>query len=99
MLSRKLLKKFTSKEREEVFVEWGIDLESRNRRYQLAQLLWTKTEDIKHISDSAEIVAKLVGLIEPNKTPTELFALTIAPKQETNTTRFSWRDSLSLLKY
>lgn len=99
MLSRKLLKKFTSKEREEVFVEWGIDLESRNRRYQLAQLLWTKTDDIKHISDSAEIVAKLVGLIEPNKTPTELFALTIAPKQETNTTRFSWRDSLSLLRY
>nr|XP_043636649.1 kinesin-like protein KIN-7F [Erigeron canadensis] len=100
MLCRKLLKKFTAKEREALFEKWGIDLESRNRRFQLAQLLWTKTDDNEHISDSANIVAKLVGLIEPDNTPKELFALSVAPKQEAPRSFLStWRNSLSLLRY
>ncbi|KAJ0587769.1 putative plus-end-directed kinesin ATPase [Helianthus annuus] len=99
MLSRKLLKKFTSAERREMFAKWGIDLESRNRRFQLSQLLWTKTDDIEHIRNSAEIVAKLVGLIEPDKTPKELFGLTVATKQESQSLLSTWRNSLSLLRY
>lgn len=99
MLSRKLLKKFTSAERQVMFSKWGIDLESRNRRFQLSQLLWTKTDDIDHIRDSAEIVAKLVGLIEPDKTPKELFGLTVATKQESQSLLSTWRNSLSLLRY
>ncbi|KAK1436519.1 hypothetical protein QVD17_02300 [Tagetes erecta] len=99
MLSRKLLKKFTSAERQVMFSKWGIDLESRNRRFQLSQLLWTKTDNIEHIRDSAEIVAKLVGLIEPDKTPKELFGLTIATKQESQSLLSTWRNSLTLLRY
>ncbi|KAI3820168.1 hypothetical protein L1987_14026 [Smallanthus sonchifolius] len=99
MLSRKLLKKFTSTERRAMFAKWGIDLESRNRRFQLSQLLWTKTHDIEHIKDSAEIVAKLVGLIEPDKTPKELFGLHVATKQESQSLLSTWRNSLSLLRY
>ncbi|KAK9053837.1 hypothetical protein SSX86_024912 [Deinandra increscens subsp. villosa] len=99
MLSRKLLKKFTSAERQVMFAKWGIDLESRNRRFQLSQLLWTKTHDIEHIRDSAEIVAKLVGFIEPEKTPKELFGLSVAPKQESQSLISTWRNSLSLLRY
>ncbi|KAI3736936.1 hypothetical protein L2E82_26925 [Cichorium intybus] len=97
MLSRKLLRKYTAKERDALFEKWGIDLESRNRRVQLSQLLWTKTDDVEHAKESAEIVAKLVGLAEPNKTPQELFALSFAPKQEPQS--YSWRDTLSLLRY
>ncbi|KAI7743901.1 hypothetical protein M8C21_029903 [Ambrosia artemisiifolia] len=99
MLSRKLLKKFTSTERQAMFAKWGIDLESRNRRFQLSQLLWTKTDDIEHVRDSAEIVAKLVGLIEPDKTPKELFGLTVATKQESQSLLSAWKNNLSLLRY
>lgn len=100
MLSRKLIKKFTSKERETLFVKWGIELESKNRRVQLSQLVWTKTDDMDHIRDSAEIVATLVGLIEPDNTPKELFALSYAPKQtESNNILSTWRNSLNLLRY
>ncbi|KAI7747332.1 hypothetical protein M8C21_016615 [Ambrosia artemisiifolia] len=99
-LCRKLLSKFTSSERESLFAKWGIDLESRNRRYQLAQLLWSKTDDLVHIKESADIVAKLVGFVEPNA-PMELFALSVAaPKQEPQSGFFSsWRNALSLLRY
>ncbi|KAL8261267.1 hypothetical protein R6Q59_025316 [Mikania micrantha] len=101
MLSRKLLSKMTSGERESLFVKWGIDLESRNRRFQLAQLLWTKTDDFEHIKESADIVAKLVGFVAPNTTPMELFALSVAPKQEPQGGGIfsSWRNALSLLRY
>ncbi|KAF5818022.1 putative plus-end-directed kinesin ATPase [Helianthus annuus] len=100
MLSRKLLSKYTSSERESLFAKWGIALESKNRRFQLAQLLWTKTDDLEHIKESADIVAKLVGFVEPS-TPMELFALSVAaPKQEPQTGLFSsWRNALSLLRY
>ncbi|XP_076901355.1 kinesin-like protein KIN-7F [Bidens hawaiensis] len=100
MLCRKLLNKFTSAERQTLFAKWGIDLESRNRRLQLSQLLWTKTDDIEHIRDSAKIVAKLVGLIDPDKTPKELFGLTVATKQQESQSLIStWKSSLSLLRY
>ncbi|KAK9048176.1 hypothetical protein SSX86_032861 [Deinandra increscens subsp. villosa] len=99
MLSRKLLSKMTSSERESLFVKWGIDLESKNRRFQLAQLLWTKTDDIEHVKESADIVAKLVGYVEPNTTPMELFSLSVAPKQESEGFFSNWRNALSLLRY
>ncbi|KAI3807354.1 hypothetical protein L1987_23281 [Smallanthus sonchifolius] len=99
MLSRKLLSKFTSSERESLFVKWGIDLESRNRRFQLAQLLWTQTDDFEHVKESADIVAKLVGFEEPNTTPMELFSLSVPPKQESQGIFSSWRNALSLLRY
>ncbi|CAI9266908.1 unnamed protein product [Lactuca saligna] len=96
MLSRKLLRKYSAKEREGLFVKWGVDLQSRNRRVQLSQLLWTKTDDMEHAKESAEIVAKLVGLVDPSQTPKELL---FAPKQESQTMRPSWRDTFSLLGY
>ncbi|XP_024972013.1 kinesin-like protein KIN-7H [Cynara cardunculus var. scolymus] len=96
MLARKLLKKFSPKERDELFEKWGIDLESRNRRVQLSQLLWTKTDDIEHARDSAEIVAKLVGLSEPYNAPKELFALSFSPKHESHSIFSSW---IPMLRY
>ncbi|KAI3684923.1 hypothetical protein L6452_34152 [Arctium lappa] len=96
MLAKKLLRKFSAKERDELFEKWGIDLESRNRRVQLSQLLWTKTDDIEHAMDSAKIVAKLVGLTEPYNTPKELFALSFSPKHESHGLLSSW---IPMLRY
>ncbi|KAJ9560023.1 hypothetical protein OSB04_005183 [Centaurea solstitialis] len=82
-------RKYSATERDELFQKWGIDLESRNRRVQLSQLLWTKTDDIEHVKESAKIVGKLVGLVEPYNTPKEML-LSFSPKYETQSTLSSW---------
>lgn len=94
MLSKKLLKKFSSMQRDGLFQKWGISLESKHRRVQLSRLLWTKTNDIDHIKNSAEIVAKLVGIVELNKTPKELFGLRFLPKPDHFKTSF-WKATMS----
>ncbi|CAK9157048.1 unnamed protein product [Ilex paraguariensis] len=81
MLSKQMHKRFTEQDRESLFLKWGIGLHTKHRRLQLALRLWTRTEDIDHIADSAFIVAKLVGFIEPGKAPKEMFGLNFAPRR------------------
>ncbi|KAL2346274.1 hypothetical protein Fmac_000274 [Flemingia macrophylla] len=70
MLSKQVHKKFSRKERVELYKKWGIDLKSKHRSVQLAWRLWTDTKDSNHARESAALVAKLVGFIhssEPQK--------------------------------
>ncbi|XP_057793748.1 kinesin-like protein KIN-7E [Salvia miltiorrhiza] len=90
MLSRRMLKKLTNKEREALFQKWGIEVKSKQRRLQLCRKLWTDTKDMDHVNESAAIVAKLAGLKEAGQAPKEMFGLTLVPKQ-TNSKSFSWR--------
>lgn len=84
MLSEQMMKKFSEQQREKLFVEWGIGLNTKLRRLQLAQRLWSKTEDINHIADSAILVAKLVGFIESGQAPNkEMFGINFTPKCST----------------
>lgn len=85
-----MLKKLTTKEREAIFQKWGIEMKSKQRRLQLCQKLWTDTNDMDHINESAAIVAKLAGLKEAGEAPKEMFGLSLGPKQ-TSTKSFSWR--------
>ncbi|KAK4789468.1 hypothetical protein SAY86_016772 [Trapa natans] len=80
MLCKQLQKKLTTVDREKLFLGWGIGLDSRNRSLQLAHLLWTRTDDLDHISDSASIVAMLVDFVLPEKPPKEMFTLNFAPQ-------------------
>ncbi|KAK4430656.1 Kinesin-like protein KIN-7F [Sesamum alatum] len=81
MLTEQMSKKFSEQERDYLFLEWGIGLNTKLRRQQLANLVWTQTEDINHIANSAFLVAKLVGFIEPGQAPKkEIFGLNFAPK-------------------
>ncbi|KHN45902.1 Kinesin-related protein 11 [Glycine soja] len=73
MLSKQVHKKFTRKEREELYVKWGIDLRSKHRSVQLAWRLWTNTEDLNHVRESAALVAKLVGFINSGDAPKKIF--------------------------
>ncbi|XP_059281295.1 kinesin-like protein KIN-7C isoform X2 [Lycium ferocissimum] len=75
MLSKQMQKKLSEAERESLYLKWGILINSKRRRVQLAQKLWTKTDDVNHIADSAYLVAKLAGLMEPGKGPKEMFGL------------------------
>ncbi|KAL3639104.1 hypothetical protein CASFOL_017011 [Castilleja foliolosa] len=90
MLSRRMLRKYSSKERESLFQKWGIDVKSKQRRVQLSRLLWTDTTNMEHINESAAIVAKLVGLKETGQAPKEMFGLSFLPASSRSS---SWRRS------
>ncbi|KOM51634.1 hypothetical protein LR48_Vigan09g029300 [Vigna angularis] len=75
MLSKQVHKKFSWKERNEVYVKWGVDLKSKHRSVQLAWCLWTNTEDLNHVRESAALVAKLVGFINSGEASRKIFGL------------------------
>ncbi|KAK4276530.1 hypothetical protein QN277_014668 [Acacia crassicarpa] len=95
MLSKQVHKKFTSKEREELYQKWRIDVKTKHRSIQLAWRVWNNTEDLYHVRESAMLVAKLVGPIqsdEPTK-KTSRFSF-FGPR---NSTKFqNWKDARSV---
>ncbi|XP_038895754.1 kinesin-like protein KIN-7F [Benincasa hispida] len=82
MLCRQMQKRLSKKQRETLFVEWGIGLNSNNRRLQLAHLVWNDTKDMDHIRKSAAIVAKLVNYVEPDQASREMFGLNFTPRHD-----------------
>ncbi|KAK4485997.1 hypothetical protein RD792_008654 [Penstemon davidsonii] len=97
MLSKQMMKKLSEQERESLFLKWGIGLNTKLRRLQLAHQVWINNEDINHITDSAFLVAKLVGFIEPGQAPNkEMFGLNFTPRSSTSTYSFK-RSLISLL--
>ncbi|KAA8547461.1 hypothetical protein F0562_003675 [Nyssa sinensis] len=80
MLSKEMRKRLSEHDRESLYLKWGIGLNSKNRRLQLTNRLWTSTEDMDHIEDSAFVVANLVGFMEPGKAPKEMFGLNFSPR-------------------
>lgn len=79
ILARQMQRKLTAVERETLFEKWGVVLDTKQRKLQLAQRLWTDTQDLAHIQDSANIVAKLVGFWEPGRASKEMFELSFTP--------------------
>lgn len=96
MLSRKMRKKLSKQDRESLYRKWGIRLDSKQRRLQLAYSLWTDSKDMGHITDSATVVAKLVGLVEPGRALKEMFGLNFTPGR-TSRRSFGWKRSLVYL--
>ncbi|XP_031385160.1 kinesin-like protein KIN-7F isoform X2 [Punica granatum] len=97
MLSKKMQKKLSTIDRERLFLTWGIGLDSKNRSLQLAHRLWTRTDDIDHISESASIVAMLVGLVPAEEAPKEMFGLNFAPRGSGRRSNVFRKRVLSLL--
>ncbi|XP_050232141.1 kinesin-like protein KIN-7F [Mercurialis annua] len=95
-LSRQLQRKFIKKERDELYLRWGIDLETKQRSLQLVRRLWTDTKDWKHMKESSMLVVKLVGYVEPRYAPKEMFGLSFLTPS-TNQKPSGWRDNMSSL--
>ncbi|KAH8515205.1 hypothetical protein H0E87_003888 [Populus deltoides] len=93
MLAKQLQKKYTKTEREHLYQKWGIPLDTKQRSLQLARRLWTDVRDMRHIKDSATLVAKLAGIVEPRHAPKEMFGLSFSTNQKPP----SWRDNMSSL--
>lgn len=78
MLCKLMLKMLSEKERLDLYRQWGIELKSKRRKVQLVRRLWADTTDISHIQDSADLVARLVGI---GQAPKEMFGLSFSPAQ------------------
>ncbi|OMO57025.1 hypothetical protein CCACVL1_26072 [Corchorus capsularis] len=94
MLSQRMSKKLSQVERENLFVKHRIGLNTKHRRLQLAHCLWVHTKDMDHIAESAAIVAKLVGFVDPDKTFKEMFGLNLTPGQRTPKRQYSLKRSV-----
>ncbi|XP_073041304.1 kinesin-like protein KIN-7E [Primulina eburnea] len=87
-LSKQMEKKLSEQEREMLFLKWGIGINTKLRKLQLAHRLWCSTDDMNHIYDSALLVARLVGLIESGHSPKEMFGLNFTPRRSERTYTF-----------
>ncbi|KAL6633881.1 hypothetical protein ACP70R_026552 [Stipagrostis hirtigluma subsp. patula] len=82
MLARQMQKRLSVEERKHVYTKWGVPLDSKKRKLQVARRLWTETKDLEHVRESASLVAKLIGLQEPGQVLREMFGLSFAPQQQ-----------------
>lgn len=89
-LSRQIPKKFPWSQRIELYQKWGVEVNSKQRSLQVAHKLWTNTQDMEHIKESASLVAKLLGFVEPSRMPKEMFGLSLLPRTE-NVKASGWR--------
>ncbi|KAE8695141.1 V-type proton ATPase 16 kDa proteolipid subunit-like [Hibiscus syriacus] len=84
MLSQQMSKRLSKAERKSLFLKCGVGLNMKHRRLQLAHRLWIDSKDMHHIAESAAIVAKLVGFVDPDKSFKEMFGLNFTPGKCTN---------------
>ncbi|RDX93395.1 Kinesin-like protein KIN-7G, partial [Mucuna pruriens] len=90
MLGKQIHKRLSKNDRHNLYLKWGLHLNSKHRSLQLAHQLWSDTKNMDHVRDSASIVAKLVGLVEPEQAFKEMFGLNFAPQPRKY---FSWTAS------
>ncbi|KAL3720479.1 hypothetical protein ACJRO7_005317 [Eucalyptus globulus] len=93
MLTKQLQKKLSRKDREMLFQAWGISSNMKHRSSQLAHRLWSNTEDMDHMAESAKIVAKLVGFVQPEEASKEMFGLNFTPRRSSTKLR-KWKSTM-----
>ncbi|KAE8712610.1 hypothetical protein F3Y22_tig00110239pilonHSYRG00043 [Hibiscus syriacus] len=93
MLCKQIQKMFSKKQKEELYKKWGIELNSKQRSLQLSQRIWTKTQGMGHVKESAALVAKLLGFAEPGQAPKEVVGLSILPRSVARKSR-DWKNVL-----
>ncbi|KAK4437710.1 Kinesin-like protein KIN-7F [Sesamum alatum] len=96
MLSRLMHRRYTEDERNRIYEDWGINLNSKKRRLQLVHLLWSDPENTDHVTKSAAIVAKLIGISENGLALKEMFGLSFTPPRISRRS-FTWKNSMSSL--
>ncbi|CAD5319102.1 unnamed protein product [Arabidopsis thaliana] len=97
MLSKLVGKRFTGEERKRLYQKFGIAVNSKRRRLQLANQLWSKPNDITHAVESAAVVAKLVRFVEQGRAMKEMFGLSFTPPLPTTRRSLNWRKSMATL--
>lgn len=96
MLSRQIQKKLSKQDRHNLYLSWGIGLNTKHRRLQLVHSLWTDTNNVNHIAQSASVVAKLVDFVEPDHAFKEMFGLNFTPRR-TSRRHYHWKPNVKSL--
>ncbi|XWS54997.1 hypothetical protein CRYUN_Cryun10bG0137000 [Craigia yunnanensis] len=93
-LSKLMRKRFTEQERQKLYQKWGIELNSKQRRLQLVNQLWSNNEDMNHVRESAAIIAKLIRFVEQGQTLKEMFGLSFTPPRPRRRS-YGWKNSMA----
>ncbi|KAL0738305.1 hypothetical protein Bca4012_014515 [Brassica carinata] len=95
-LSQLMQKKLTKEERENLFLRWGIGLNTKHRRLQLAHRVWSESKDMDHVRESASVVGKLMGFVDMDLASREMFGLNFSLKPRPKKSSLWKRSVLSL---
>ncbi|XP_020880218.1 kinesin-like protein KIN-7G isoform X2 [Arabidopsis lyrata subsp. lyrata] len=95
-LSQMMQKKLTKEERENLFLRWGIGLNTKHRRLQLAHRLWSESKDMDHVRESASVVGKLMGFVDMDLASKEMFGLNFSLRPRPKRSSLWKRSVLSL---
>ncbi|KAG7565256.1 Kinesin motor domain [Arabidopsis suecica] len=95
-LSQMMQKKLTKEERENLFLRWGIGLNTKHRRLQLAHRLWSESKDMDHVRESASVVGKLMGFVDMDLASKEMFGLNFSLRPRPKKSSLWKRSVLSL---
>ncbi|XVF67817.1 hypothetical protein PTKIN_Ptkin10aG0152200 [Pterospermum kingtungense] len=93
-LSKLMRKRFTEEERQRLYQKRGIQLNSKQRRLQLVNQLWSNHKDMNHVIESAAIVAKLIRFVEQGRALKEMFGLSFTPPRPRRRS-YGWRSSMA----
>ncbi|XP_015892536.3 kinesin-like protein KIN-7E [Ziziphus jujuba] len=96
VLARLMQKRFSEEERKRLFQKWDIPLDSKRRRLQLANRLWSNIQDMNHVRGSAAVVAKLIRFVEQGQALKEMFGLSFTPPRMKRRS-FGWKNSSASL--
>lgn len=89
----------TASERDKVYEQWGIRLETKQRKMKVAYLIWTDSHDEEHIKMSADLVARLVGLWDRSRPASkEMFQLSFSPPSNEKTW-FGWNSLSNMFSF
>lgn len=78
-------------------MKWDVPLEGKQRRLQFVNKLWTNPNDARHVQESAEIVAMLVGFCEKGNLSKEMFELNFAVPTDKRPWITGWNQISNLL--
>ncbi|XP_043698538.1 kinesin-like protein NACK1 [Telopea speciosissima] len=97
-LAKRVMTRLTAEERDALYIKWYIPLDGKQRKLQLVNKLWVDPHDAKHVEESAELVAKLVGFCEGGgKVSKEMFELNFMVPADKRPWTLGWNPISNLL--
>ncbi|XP_078445883.1 ATP binding microtubule motor family protein [Wolffia australiana] len=99
LLAKRMITRMTAEERAGMYQRWAVAMDSKQRRMQVANKLWTDPADAENVEESAHLVARLVGLGEGGEpVPKEMFELNLALPEARRPWLLIWNPIQNLLR-
>ncbi|OIW03624.1 hypothetical protein TanjilG_22281 [Lupinus angustifolius] len=94
-LAKRLTSRLTQEERDALYIKWDVPFDGKQRRLQFVSKLWTDPHDPRHVQESAEIVAKLVGFCTGGNISKEMFELNFVRPSEKRPWLMGWNPTIT----